>query len=390
MNISEEDSKTVLSTLEGTFQVAFRTGKLWDVQESIFRKFERKELKSMKAAGKGKKKDDGEMRPTWWRALQSVSDEMKLSILLRVDAGELALDQMSAECEHCRTLDVIMKAFCHLTGCPNLEDAQATCGLYSFEKSFDLMLKERSSSNVVNKTLFGVNDDKPDTGKKKRASRVKTLAQVLPTEFLDHIDSAREYKEAKEQGRDAPQPVQTYKTWAKDGSLKSVEWDVFHHDARQTGIVAHACAYKVILSDGKPANIYQKSQVVINKLLHYFSREDDWVLDLCSGSGTTLVCALQGGRNCVAVELDKRQYLFLASHAYNMKKLPDANTEVTRGHKHNSDIGPPQNDGEAEVNEVAHEIEDDVSIGSADKESPTTRGAESASSGTGLASPPCD
>ncbi|KAL3696479.1 hypothetical protein R1sor_010555 [Riccia sorocarpa] len=318
MNISEEDSKTALSTLEGTFQVAFRTGKLWDVQESIFQKFERKELKSMKAAGKGKKKDDGEMRPTWWRALQSISDERKLSILLRVDAGELALDQMSAECERCRTLDVIMKAFCHLTRCPNWEDAQAKCGpnasderLYSFEKSFDLML-------------------------------------VLPTEFLDHIDSAREYKEAKEQGRDAPQPVQTFKTWAKEGSLKSVEWDVFHHD--------------VILSDGKPANIYQKSQTVINKLLHYFSREDDWVLDLCSGSGTTLVCALQGGRNCVAVELDKRQYLFLASRVYNMKKLPDANTEVTRSHKHSSDVGPPQKDGEAEVNEVAHEIEDDDAI----------------------------
>ncbi|KAL3676272.1 hypothetical protein R1sor_026220 [Riccia sorocarpa] len=224
-----------------------------------------------------------------------------------------------------------------------------------------LLQKERSSSNAVNKTLFGVNDDKPDTGKRKRASRVKTLAQVLPTEFLDHIDSAREYKEAKEQGRDAPQPVQTFKTWAKEGSLKSVEWDVFHHDV-QTGIVAPACAYKVILSDGKPANIYQKSQAVINKLLHYFSRQDDWVLDLCSGSGTTLVCALQGGRNCVAVELDKRQYLFLASRVYNMKKLPDANTEVTRGHKHSSDVGPPQNDGEAEVNEVAHEIEDDDAI----------------------------
>ncbi|KAL3682152.1 hypothetical protein R1sor_000174 [Riccia sorocarpa] len=69
MNIGEEDSKTVLSTLEGTFQVAFRTGRLWEVQESIFRKWERKKLKSMKGAGKGKKKDDGEMRQTWWRPL---------------------------------------------------------------------------------------------------------------------------------------------------------------------------------------------------------------------------------------------------------------------------------------------------------------------------------
>ncbi|KAL3687994.1 hypothetical protein R1sor_014303 [Riccia sorocarpa] len=148
VNIVETDSKTSLSTLENTFQVAFTAGKLWEVQESIFRKWERRELKSMKAVGKGKKKDDGEMRQTWWRALQSVFDDRKMSILLRVDSGELALDQMTAECERCRTLDVIMKAFCHLTGCNDWEEAQAKCGpfssderLYSYEKSFELMLK---------------------------------------------------------------------------------------------------------------------------------------------------------------------------------------------------------------------------------------------------------
>ncbi|KAL3682059.1 hypothetical protein R1sor_000081 [Riccia sorocarpa] len=108
----------------------------------------------MKAAGKGKNKDDGEMRPTWWRPFPSVSDETrKLSILPHVDPGELALAQMSAECERCRMLDVIMKAFCHLTGCPNWEEAQAKYGpyasderLYSFEKSFELMLEDEHGS----------------------------------------------------------------------------------------------------------------------------------------------------------------------------------------------------------------------------------------------------
>ncbi|KAL3691823.1 hypothetical protein R1sor_005474 [Riccia sorocarpa] len=89
----------------------------FDLEESIFRKWERKELKSMKGVGKGKKKDDGEMRQTWWRPLQGVFDERKLSILLRVDVGELSLDQMTLECARCKTLDVIIKAFCHLTGC---------------------------------------------------------------------------------------------------------------------------------------------------------------------------------------------------------------------------------------------------------------------------------
>ncbi|KAL3683072.1 hypothetical protein R1sor_001094 [Riccia sorocarpa] len=208
VNIGEEDSKTALSTLEGTFQVAFWTGRLWEVQESIFRKWERKELKSMKAAGKGKKKDDGEMRQTWWRPLQGVSDERKLSILLRVDSWELSLDQMTQECARCKTLDVIMKSFCHLTGCKDWTEAQAKCGpystderLYSFEKSFDLMLKDRSSSNSITKALFGVDEPEPEGGKRKRASKAKSLVQVLPPEFLDHIDSARAYKEAKEAGQ---------------------------------------------------------------------------------------------------------------------------------------------------------------------------------------------
>ncbi|KAL3680905.1 hypothetical protein R1sor_023861 [Riccia sorocarpa] len=198
---------------------------------------ERKELKSMKAAAKGKKKDDGEMRQTWWRPLQGVSDERKLSILLRVDAGELSLDKMVLECARCKTLDVIMKAFCHLTGCKDWTEAQAMCGpfstderLYSFEKSFDLLLKDRSCSNSINKSLFGVEETEPEGGKRKSVSKAKSLVQVLPPEFLDHIDSARSYKEAKEAGREIPLPEQNYKHWVKEGALQSVKWDVFHGD----------------------------------------------------------------------------------------------------------------------------------------------------------------
>ncbi|KAL3689031.1 hypothetical protein R1sor_015340 [Riccia sorocarpa] len=163
VNISEEDSKTALSTLEGTFQVAFRTGRLWEVQESIFRKWECEELKSMKAAGKGKKKDDGEMR--------------------QIGGGHSKND--------------------------------------------------RSSSNSITKALFGVDEPEPKGGKRKRASKAKSLVQVLPPEFLDHIDSARAYKEAKEAGRAVPMLDQNYKHWVKEGSLQTVKWDVFHGDVRR-------------------------------------------------------------------------------------------------------------------------------------------------------------
>ncbi|KAL3676577.1 hypothetical protein R1sor_026525 [Riccia sorocarpa] len=208
------------------------------VQESIFRKWERKELKSIKGAGKGKKKDDGEMRQTWWRPLQGVSDERKLSILLRVDSGELSLDQMTLECARCKTLD-----------------------------------KDRSSSNSITKALFGVDEPEPEGGKRKRASKAKSLVQVPPPEFLDHIDSARAYKEAKEAGRAVPVPDQNYyKRWVKEGSLQSVKWDVFHGD-----------------------------------------------------------------------------------------KLPDADSEVTRGHKHSKDVAPPTCDGEASLVEMSvPETVDDV------------------------------
>ncbi|KAL3675023.1 hypothetical protein R1sor_024971 [Riccia sorocarpa] len=175
-----------------------------DDTESIFRKWECKELKSMKRSANGKKKDDGEMRQTWWRPLQGVSDERMLSILLRVDSGELSLDQMTLECARCKTLDVIMKSFCHLTGCKDWTEAQAKCGpystderLYSFEKSFDLMLKDRSCSNSITKALYGVDEPEPEGGKCKRVLKAKSLVQMLLPEFLDHIDSARAYKEAK-------------------------------------------------------------------------------------------------------------------------------------------------------------------------------------------------
>ncbi|KAL3702418.1 hypothetical protein R1sor_020440 [Riccia sorocarpa] len=352
MNIAEEDSKTALSTLEGTFQVAFRTWRLWEVQESIFRKWERKELKSMKVAGKGKKKDDGEMRQTWWRPLQDVSDERKLSILLRVDAGELSLDKMVLECIQPRQrLKCILVpphashgvALSHISGSSKV-DATTPCDTWdgrfsplgaSLSRCHPMRrMGYRSCSNSINKSLFGVEETEPEGGKRKRVSKAKSLVQVLPPEFLDHIDSARSYKEAKEAGREIPLPEQNYKHWVKEGSLQSVKWDVFHGDVRRmqsfvprekytlalaavpygfqlkdcshddskpfsksdvldmltqvglvsSSIIAPACAYKIVLSDGKRANIYQKSQQVVNKLLGYFSRGDDRVPDLYAGS----------------------------------------------------------------------------------------------------------
>ncbi|KAL3699452.1 hypothetical protein R1sor_017474 [Riccia sorocarpa] len=200
--------------------------------------------------------------------------------------------------------------------------------------SLDTDHKDRSCSNSINKSLFGVEETEPKGGKRKRISKAKSLVQVLPPEFLDHIDSARSYKEAKEAGHEIPLPEQNYKHWVKEGSLHSVKWDVFHGDVRRMQSFVPREKYTLAIAD----------------VPYGFQLKD------CShdeSSGTTLVYALQGGRDCVVVELDKRQFMYLRSRIYNMKKLPDADSEVTRGHKHSKDVSPPTCDGGASLVEMA-------------------------------------
>ena len=59
--------------------------------------------------------------------------------------------------------------------------------------------------------------------------------------------------------------------------------------------------------DSKAVNVYQKPRDLLNWMVSHFSVPGDWVMDLCSGSGTGLVSSLSLGRHCVAVEVDARQ-----------------------------------------------------------------------------------
>src|SRR4051812_18563493 len=52
-------------------------------------------------------------------------------------------------------------------------------------------------------------------------------------------------------------------------------------------------------------NPAQKPRKLLSFLVTHFSHPGDWVLDLCSGTGTTMAAALLNGRHCVAVENDE-------------------------------------------------------------------------------------
>ena len=105
-----------LRKYEPWFQLAFRDGAVWDLQDKIFTMWVNKEVKGQKVkkgkvdpqvevkGAKGKKLDytieeaAEDMKLTPWRSLQGIKDETLLvSVLSRVLAKELSLDEMVVE-----------------------------------------------------------------------------------------------------------------------------------------------------------------------------------------------------------------------------------------------------------------------------------------------------
>ena len=101
---------------ESWFQLAFRDGVVWELQDQIFTMWENKEVKGQRQR-KGKvdaqlelkftaaKKIDltieeatNDMKLTPWRSMQGIKDEQLLvSVLSRVVAKELSLEEMVTE-----------------------------------------------------------------------------------------------------------------------------------------------------------------------------------------------------------------------------------------------------------------------------------------------------
>lgn len=133
------------------FQICFRKGVVWDLQEKLFDMHIRNELKNQKkvevvvkpAAGKGKGKGKAQEKPkvvqalaedlkaSDFRGLQGHNDEAILEKLLRrVLSKELSMVEMNGEGKKYKDLKGTFNFFYKIANCKRLEDA---LGLYPKE-----------------------------------------------------------------------------------------------------------------------------------------------------------------------------------------------------------------------------------------------------------------
>ena len=101
---------------ESWFQLAFRDGEVWDLQDQIFTMWENKEVKGqrqkklkvdpqLELKSSDAKKIEltieeaaDDMKLSFWRAMQGIKDEQLLiSVLSRIVAKELSLEEMVTE-----------------------------------------------------------------------------------------------------------------------------------------------------------------------------------------------------------------------------------------------------------------------------------------------------
>ena len=95
---------------------------------------------------------------------------------------------------------------------------------------------------------------------------------------------------------------------AADGGRSMDHFNFWANESRNNVVITPSVVAKLKHSgDNKVVNVYQKPRELLNWMVEHFSRPQEWVLDLCAGSGTGLVSSLALGRHCAAVEIDERQ-----------------------------------------------------------------------------------
>lgn len=114
--------------------------------------------------------------------------------------------------------------------------------------------------------------------------------------------------------------------------VRSMEHFNFRADeSRNNVVIFPAVTSKLKHSgDNKAVNVYQKPHDLLNWMVSHFSLPGNWVMDLCSGSGTGLVSALSLGRHCVAVEQDARQSDVLKGRVLTLDEYLEGEGDVAQ------------------------------------------------------------
>ncbi len=126
-----------LSRWDGLFQLAFRTGEIWDLQDKIFTMWTKFEVlgqkkpmspskttksKAPKVEKKTVKKTSGDLNMGHWRALQGLSNQDHVKrLLLRVVNRMISLEQMYQEGELLKKLIKTKNLFLQISGQPDWE-----------------------------------------------------------------------------------------------------------------------------------------------------------------------------------------------------------------------------------------------------------------------------
>jgi DNA modification methylase len=90
-----------------------------------------------------------------------------------------------------------------------------------------------------------------------------------------------------------------------DATRKMDHFNFLDKESCNNVVDAHGVLQKLKhLGDNKHVNVYQKPRKLLDWMVGHFSRPHDWVLDLCSGSSTSLAACMAYGRHCASLEID--------------------------------------------------------------------------------------
>ena len=146
--------------------------------------------------------------------------------------------------------------------------------------------------------------------------------------------------------------------WSKDG-VRRKEMYNFAKDESWVNIVTSSCVTRKSLSQlGAVVNPYQKPVALGDWFVTHFSEEGDWVADLCSGTGSTLVAALLNKRHGSAVDKSEGQIEFVSHRIMTLESTFSLGEEAEEGGDgpQGQEVQPPVSGELGTVSTLAVEI----------------------------------